>query len=122
MGRAVLKRWLLPGLMALFLLVGLHLVKGWELGGRQLKDSLAAVGLGFVLFGGLRFVLRTGLFASTQFGYKKLLEIIRTKVYTKGQSKLGDMGSFVASYKYSKPYLPPLAIGLVLLALSLIIN
>lgn len=115
------KRWLIQGIIALSLVAGLHLLKGWDFSTRHLKDSLGAVGLAFMLFGGFRFVLGTGLFASTKFGYKKLLEIIRTKGYAKEESRLGDMGSFVAGYSYRKPWLPPVCIGAALLALSLII-
>lgn len=116
------RRWFIPSLVALALIIGLFLMKGWDISARHIKDSLGAVGLAFLLFGGFRFVLNTGLFASTKFGYRKLLEIIRTKDYTKEASKLRDMGSFVTEYAYTKPFLPSLMVGIVLIALSLIIN
>lgn len=118
----MLRRWLIPSLLAPALIIGLCLIKGWDINARHIKDSLGAVGLAFLLFGGSRFVMNTGFFASTKFGYQKLLEIIRRKDYTKEASKLRNMGSFMAEYTYKKPFLPSLTLGVALIVLSLIIN
>ncbi|MEG2203686.1 MAG: DUF3899 domain-containing protein [Oscillospiraceae bacterium] len=77
--------------------------------GRGLSDGLAIIGVIYLVIGLFRLVNRMGLFDSTRFGYKKLLELMRTKDYVPSRSELASLADYKEKYPYQKKCLPFLA-------------
>lgn len=85
---------------------------------RTLSDSIAILGLIYIIIALFRFVRTLRFFDLPIFGVKKLWEIIRTRNYTKSDSKVGEYVDYLTNNKYVKPYIPILLVGITLLSCS----
>ena len=88
---------------------------------RSLADALAIAGLVLLIVGLFRLVCRLGQFDSTRYGFRKFIEVIRTKNYVHSQSKLPSLAQFKAEHPYRKKYLPLLIAAAVDLLLALLL-
>lgn len=88
---------------------------------RAVADGLSIAGMLLLIVGLFRLVNRMGQFDSIRYGFKKYLEVIRTKDYVHSKSKFPSLADFKAQHPYRKKYLPFLAAAAAdLLAASLL--
>ena len=102
-------------LLALILVFAFLAVKGLPLTVAAISDALAVGGLLLVVVAMWRVVNRLGFFESTKYGYGKLVEIIRTKNYTRSQSSLGTYSDYLGAERTNKPVLSILVISVLML-------
>lgn len=77
--------------------------------GQSVADGLTAAGLVLLAVGLFRLTGSLGIFDSTRYGWKKLVEIIRTRDYTHSRSELPSLAEYKRTHPYQRPYIPFLA-------------
>lgn len=85
---------------------------------RTFSDSIAVLGLIYIVIALFRFVRRLRFFDLPIFGVKKLWEIIRTRNYSKSDSKVGEYVDYLTNNKYEKPFIALLLVGITLITCS----
>lgn len=88
---------------------------------RSLADGLSIAGMLLLVVGLFRLVNRMGQFDSIRYGFKKYMEVIRTKDYVRSKSKFPSLADYKAKHPYQKTYLPFLAAAAVDLIVSLLL-
>lgn len=88
---------------------------------RSLSDGLTTAGLVLLIAGLWRVVGRLGMFDSTKYGWKKFVEVIRTKNYVHSRSELPSLVDYKRKNPYRKTYLPLLAVAALDLAAAALI-
>ena len=88
---------------------------------RTLADGLSIAGMLLLVIGLFRLVNRMGQFDSIRYGFKKYMEVIRTKDYVRSKSKFPSLADYKAQHPYQKMYLPFLAAAAVDLIVSLLL-
>lgn len=96
-------------------------VAGLDYTARALSDALSIAGLVLLIVGLFRLVCRMGQFDSTRYGFRKFIEVIRTKDYVHSKSQLPSLAQYKAEHPYRKKYLPVLAAAAVDLLLALLL-
>ena len=86
---------------------------------RTLADGLSVAGILLLVVGLFRLVNRMGQFDSIRYGFKKYIEVIRTKDYVHSKSKYPSLADYKAQHPYQKPCLPFLAAADLVIALLL---
>ncbi len=102
------------------LAAGYPLLKKLPLSGRGLSDGLAIAGVLCLVTGLFRLVNRMGLFDSTRYGFKKLVELIRTRDYVPSRSAYPSLADYKEKHPYEKTYLPFLAAAAADMLLALL--
>ena len=87
----------------------------------SLADGLSIAGMLLLVVGLFRLVNRMGQFDSIRYGFKKYMEVIRTKDYVRSKSKFPSLADYKAQHPYQKTYLPFLAAAAVDLIVSLLL-
>ena len=106
--------------LATFLVVLYAMLKGEGLTTVSVSDGCAVVGLIFLVFGLFRLVKRLGFFDSTEYGWKKLIEIIRHKQYSKEGSEVGSFLDYLSRPRTEKPIVVPILVALSCLLVSIV--
>lgn len=88
---------------------------------RSISDGLTTAGLFLLIIGLSRVVGRLGLFDSTKYGWRKFVEVIRTRDYIHSRSKLPSLADYKRKNPYKKMYLPFLAGAALDLAAALLL-
>lgn len=89
------------------------LIMGLAFNRQNFSDGLSIAGILLMVAGLFRLVNCLGQFDSTRYGYKKLIEVIRTKNYVRSQSKLPSLAEYKKQHPYKKRYLPLLAAAVI---------
>lgn len=76
------------------------------------------IGLGYLILGLFRLTRVLKFFDLLIFGWKKLIEIIVTRNYSKKNSKTGEYIDYLKENKYCKSYIELIVIGIVILLIS----
>ena len=88
---------------------------------RTLADGLSVAGILLLVVGLFRLVNRMGQFDSIRYGFKKYIEVIRTKDYVHSKSKYPSLADYKAQHPYQKPCLPFLAAAAADLVIALLL-
>ena len=88
---------------------------------RTLADGLSIAGMLLLVIGLFRLVNRMGQFDSIRYGFKKYIEVIRTKAYLRSKSKYPSLADYKAQHPYQKPCLPFLAAAAADLIIALLL-
>lgn len=90
-------------------------------GEMRLADGCFLSGLFFCCIGLFRVVRILGFFDLPIYGFKKVREIVQTKIGDKREPTMGDYADFQQNYTYERSFTPPLLTGVVLIILSMVI-
>lgn len=107
-------------MIAFVCVVGYIRLRGLEFTAISVSDACAVVGLVYLVIGLFRLVNKMRFFDSTKYGYKKLIEIIMSKQYSRKNSTVGTYVDYINTTTYNKPILPFLIIAVFLVICSLI--
>ncbi len=79
----------------------------------SISNGFAVAGLIYLVVALLRLVGRLRFFDFANFGFKKLLEVIRTRNYTRAESQIGTYVDYIGRERKEKPI-----VGLAVVAVS----
>lgn len=117
------KRYLLKHFLISVLLVNGYILftkSGYSF--LSLSNSLAIFGLAYFIIGMFRYVIKSGFFDLPAYGFKKVVEVIRTHNYSTRESELGSYMDYLTSKEYDKEIIELTLLGLTLILLSILMT
>lgn len=113
-GNSVIKNFIIA-----LVLSGVYLVLFCDnISFKGVSDSLFIVGIVFLILGLFRITRTLKFYNLLIFGWKKLIEIIVTRNYSKRDSKTGEYFDYQKESEYNKPYAEFIITGLTMIIVS----
>lgn len=115
--KLLLKHFIVSMILAnIYLIIGNH-----SYNYVSISNSMAIIGLAYLIIGLFKVVLNLGFFDIFVFGFNKLFEIITKYNYSSKESKIGEYPDYINNAKSNRAYVELLIVSLSLISLSIII-